>query len=103
VDPRCLPSLHAYCAGCVRELKIADLPVMTVRCVKCDPEYPVPRHNPVSASSKCFGVVNLEAAATIAAEPAGDRAPGTVDAHGLRAADVQLDPSAVLCGRGESR
>jgi DNA-binding beta-propeller fold protein YncE len=70
VDPRCLPCLHVYCAGCVRELKVADLPLMTVRCMTCDGEYPVPRRDLVSGFPRHFGVANAVSAATLAGAPA---------------------------------
>jgi hypothetical protein len=69
-DPRCLPCLHVYCTGCVRELKIADLPVMTVRCATCNGEYPVPRRDAVSGFPKHFGVANAVMAVTLAGAPA---------------------------------
>jgi DNA-binding beta-propeller fold protein YncE len=92
MDPRCLPCLHVYCAGCVSELKIADLPVMTVRCVTCDGDFPVPRRDLVSGFPKHFGVANAVTAATLATQPACDettaaapRACG-IKAHAGRAA-----------------
>jgi hypothetical protein len=69
-DPRCLPCLHLYCAGCIHELKVADLPQMVVSCVKCDVEYEVTGRDLATAFPKHFGVANAVTAAQVAAPAA---------------------------------
>jgi hypothetical protein len=87
-DPRCLPCLHVYCARCIPELKVADLPKMVVRCVKCDVEYEVTGRDPATAFPKHFGVANAVTAAQLAA-PRPATASGAAEAAGqLRSCSV---------------
>jgi hypothetical protein len=106
-DPRCLPCLHVYCAGCIHELKVADLPKMIVRCVKCDIEYDVAGRDPATAFPKHFGVANAVTAVQLsapaatadgAAAPREERTCGVKKHSGRAAAAWCSNCSSFVCG-----
>jgi hypothetical protein len=95
VDPRCLPCLHVFCAGCIRELKATELPEMVVRCVKCDGEYKVAGRDPATAFPKHFGVAN----AVIAAQVAERRMCNNMSKHSGQVAEAWCSNcSKFVCG-----